>query len=609
MALFAMSTANLMSACISREVILRRAGLRYFQRGMNYFRQGRVVEMEDLGNGVEAIVEGTEEYVVRLEAASGALEHTCNCPLGLDGAFCKHCVAVALAWMEGRAADAGVQEAVSAAQRKSAKSRITGEDIAAALNAADRATLVRLVLEWAEGNAPLKAKLMELGALRKGPEAGIALARKTLEKSIRIRNHLDYRETPSYAAGVEAAIDAVDALLGNGQAASVIDLCEDGMQWLSTAIEQVDDSDGYVMTLIERLQDLHLRACMEAKPDPVSLARKLFHSEMNSCFGEWNHAAEKYAELLGQAGLAAYRSLAQTAWARVPARTHGSGDDNKQNHFAITRIMEGMARQSGAIEDLVAVLERDLSHAHQYLRIAEIYRQANAREKALEWAERGMTAMPGFDGAGLRQFVAEEYRHSDRHADALRIIWIDFRDNPSLHSYQRLEEFARAAEDWEEWRSQALAHLRRSFSINSGKPGNVGASIHGWRYAKRDYSLLVEVFLHEGQEADAWAEAQAGGCSDTLWLRLAELREKQQPADAKAIYVRLGEQSVLRASGNYDDGVALLERAAAQAHALGKSAEFEAELDLFLRKHKAKRNLQKRAAERRRFLYLHEAIR
>ena len=610
MALLTMTQSNPLSQYLTKNLILRLAGDRYYQRGVNYFRQGRVAELEESGDSVEAIVEGTEEYVVKLTAKSGGLEHDCNCPLGLDDAFCKHCVAVALAWLDALASVVpapAVPETSGGAAKTTNSAKITGEDIAGTLEAADKATLVKLLLGWAEDNAALKEKLMHMAARRKGPEAGIALARKGLEKAVRVRRFVDYREMRSYAAGVETAIDAVEDLFGSGQAAGVIELCEAGVRWLSTAIEEVDDSDGYMTTLIERLQGLHLRACIEAKPDPISLAAKLFQAEMKGGYGEWAHAAEQYAEALGEEGLATYRSLAESAWAKVPAKTAVGSDYGKENHYRITGIMESLARQSGDVEELVAVLERDLSHARAYMRIAEIYRQAGERDKALAWAERGMKAMPGYEGAGLRQFVAEEYRHNDRHADALRIMWIEFRDSPGLESYKRLEEFARAAEDWDDWRGQALAHVRRTLAGGDRKSGNAGAVVQSWRNRRQDRSLLVEIFFHEGNAKEAWTEAQAGGCSDSLWLRLAELREKQHPEDAKAIYLRLGEQEILRASGNYDAGVALLERAAAAAHAIEKSGEFEAELDALLKKHKAKRNLLKRAVERRRFLYLQAA--
>jgi hypothetical protein len=286
-----------------------------------------------------------------------------------------------------------------------------------------------------------------------------------------------------------------------------------------------------------------------------------------------------------------------------------SSDYSRDNRSRITAIMESLARKSGNVEELVAVLERDLSYASQYLRIAGIYREARLREKALAWAERGMNASPGYDGARLREFVAEEYLHNDRHADALRIVWVEFRGNPSLEGYKKLEKYALAADDWEDWRDQALAHVRKTLKNGERSSGNAAAPTHSRRYPRQDRSLLVEIFLYENKHEDAWMEAKGGGCHEGQWLRLAALREKQHPEDAQAIYLRLGEQTIIRASGNYDEGVALLERAAAAARAREKSGEFEVELDLLLKKYKAKRNLQKRAAERRRFLYLATAPR
>ena len=80
------------------------------------------------------------------------------------------------------------------------------------------------------------------------------------------------------------------------------------------------------------------------------------------------------------------------------------------------------------------------------------------------------------------------------------------------------------------------------------------------------------------------------------------------PADAQAIYFRLGERDIQMATGNYDSGVALLERAAGAARSAGKSPEFQAALDSLLVKYKAKRNLLKRVDVRRRLLYLPASV-
>jgi hypothetical protein len=101
---------------------------------------------------------------------------------------------------------------------------------------------------------------------------------------------------------------------------------------------------------------------------------------------------------------------------------------------------------------------------------------------------------------------------------------------------------------------------------------------------------------------EAWQEAQSGGCNEDLWLRLAEAREKQHPADAMRVYLRVGGQVAVRSTGNYGDAVHLLERAATAARSAEKCSEFEAELDALLKKYRLKRNFLKRVEQRKRHL-------
>lgn len=81
------------------------ASARSFERGEQYYRDGHVSSLAERGAVVSATVRGTEDYQVRLEAVGGELRHRCTCPLGGGGEFCKHAVAVALAWLHGQSQD------------------------------------------------------------------------------------------------------------------------------------------------------------------------------------------------------------------------------------------------------------------------------------------------------------------------------------------------------------------------------------------------------------------------------------------------------------------------------------------------------------------------
>ena len=65
------------------------------QRGRDYYDDGCVVSLEEIGDGHwMAEVEGTELYIVEVEqSGDGGIYHTCTCPYDW-GPTCKHVAAV-----------------------------------------------------------------------------------------------------------------------------------------------------------------------------------------------------------------------------------------------------------------------------------------------------------------------------------------------------------------------------------------------------------------------------------------------------------------------------------------------------------------------------------
>jgi len=97
-----MAAGPTFDSVISESRLRELAGDRYFGRGLKYFRDGAVVNIRRVEDGIAARVIGTEPYVARLWLAGRALRWGCSCPLGVDGAFCKHLVAAGLAWRSGK---------------------------------------------------------------------------------------------------------------------------------------------------------------------------------------------------------------------------------------------------------------------------------------------------------------------------------------------------------------------------------------------------------------------------------------------------------------------------------------------------------------------------
>ena len=586
---------NKLSNALKDSVVRRLAGEHSYQRGSDYFSHGHVESLEETDEGLRAVVRGNLDYTVTLSADEGVLDYSCDCPVGGDGAFCKHCVAAALAWLDrsnGR---------VKPARRRKPKD-VTLADAGKILRAEDSGALARMLLDWAKDDDRLRERLILYAARRLGPESGAAAVRRAFQSAVRVRGFVPYREATGWAQDVDHAIDGIEQLLADGQAAAVIELCESALRSLLSAIERVDDSDGHFAILRDRLESVHYRACQEARSDPIALASRLFNWELNSGFDVFCGAVTRYAKLLGAKGMKAYRSLAEAQWAKVPARAAKDERSEWGAHFRITRIMESLAQASGDVEELAAVISRDLSHPYNYLRIAEAYREAGQSGKALEWAEKGVRAFPQNTDRRLREFAAQEYHRRRRHDDAMNLLWAEFMERPFLESYTTLEAHGKKAGAWPQWRERALAEIRSR--IAAAKEQARGQPRPSWMRSSDDHSLLVEIFLYEAKADEAWREAQAGGCSDGLWLRLAAAREAKNPEDAAPIYLRQAEAALSTANGRYEEPVELLIKAAAAMRKMNRAGEFVRWLDGLRMKYKIKRNFIKLVEEKRAALYV-----
>ncbi|MRR52874.1 MAG: hypothetical protein EG825_18545, partial [Rhodocyclaceae bacterium] len=165
-----MSLMGDFASAINDAVVRRLAGGRSYDRGLDYYRDGRVESLEEWADGVRAVVSGTQDYTVRLSSDEGILDYNCDCPYGSDGTFCKHCVAAALAWLNRR------HESAKPARRGKSK-EITPADAEKALLLEGHEQLVRMVMGWAKDDDRLRERVMLFAARRAGPETGVAAAR------------------------------------------------------------------------------------------------------------------------------------------------------------------------------------------------------------------------------------------------------------------------------------------------------------------------------------------------------------------------------------------------------------------------------------------------
>ena len=557
------------------------AGPAVFARGEAYFNSDAVSRLKMADDMLSAKVAGSYSYAVRLWEEDGGIEYECSCPHGEEGNFCKHCVAVGLAWLAESKSESGIK---SGKQKKANP----WKEITDFVGLQDAATLAEWLLESAKRDDVLYENLLLKARRTAGPASTVKAFRAAIDRAVKTGGYVDWHEMPTYAAGLENIADSLAELLQQGQAAALIDLSEYAIARVEAACEYVDDSNGGEMTdMLERLGELHYQACMAARPDPVALAERLFKYEMADGFDAFNDSLRRYAKLFGKEGIARYTELAEEEWRKVEPLTQETGRGDYDSHrWRITRIMECFAELSGDVEALVAVKSRDLSSALNYLSIAEIYRSRRQHDRALEWAERGVKAFPNKPDDRLRDFLAEEYLRCKRNDEAMQLIWVQFSERPGLGSYQKLHQFAKKASLWFAFREQALDHLGRLIDSEAGK--------RRAPYYFSNVGILVEIHLWEKNAEAAWNAAARGTVSDQLWLKLAAAREGDHPGDAVPIYRRLIETAVGQTNNaSYDEAIKLLKRLKPLVARSGMPADFGQYVALLRAKYKAKRNFIK----------------
>ena len=92
----------------------------YFTRGVEYWRKGKVFDLQRMDDSVEAKVRGTEDYIVKIDLST--LDFECDCMAFSPKAMCKHVVAALLVLIRGRSG-----QKITTKQEKKEKTKFKSE--------------------------------------------------------------------------------------------------------------------------------------------------------------------------------------------------------------------------------------------------------------------------------------------------------------------------------------------------------------------------------------------------------------------------------------------------------------------------------------------------
>jgi uncharacterized Zn finger protein len=514
------------------------AGGAVFARGEPYYRDGDVRILSITRGRVVAQVAGTEDYRTELRGSGRDIDGECSCRAFQDLGFCKHMVATALA-----ANDVGPNEADSGGAMGRIREHLKQRGVDA---------LVDMITGLAERDPALFRRLDAAAvALNEDDETLRKRLRKAIDNATGTQGYMDYRETPDWAAEVDAVLETVAGLASGPRAGLAYELANHALDRIGQALEDIDDSDGYGMSLLESARDIHLAAVVHLKPEPIELARDLFAREMADEYGSFDGAVQRYGNALGEAGLAEYRRLAGAAWektARSPGRKgRQDDDDDGVDRYRVRSILDFFAERDGDVDARIALRARDLSSQSDCRQLAEFCRQHGRDAEALRRAEEGLWMFEdGRPDAGLVTLAADLLAKAGRKGEAAAHLWRLFQKEPSFDLYARLGKIG-----GKDAREQAVSFLEREQA--SGKR-------FGWN---RPVDLLIRIRIEEKKFDAAWAAVRVHGAPGGLTNELAGKCEASHPREVLEVYTKQVDQLVNAAgNANYERAAKLVNKIA-----------------------------------------------
>ncbi len=573
-----------LASLLTLDLIQTLAGAKSYARGLAYFHEGAVGLLEEDGHTVTAAVQGTHRYHVSLSVSEEELEYDCTCPVGADGLFCKHAVALALSWLE----NSGEETFPPNDTAKPKKKRMTkAEQLRQYLETLPEAKLRDLLMDAAERDRSFRDKL--LIAAQSATSKGIADLRGIVNQATRVNRYDE--DAYNYAERLNDLADLLETRIDDGDA-ELVELIEDAILQAEGGQEQIDDSEGDTYSGIERLSEVHLRACQRLNPDPVELAERLFEYQMQGGSEAFYTILPDYAAALGETGHARYEDLVLENWNKLPGLTAGNSISQSwdAHRSRLESAMKALATRRGDVETLIAVYRRDLSTPRNYLRLAGLLKEHQRFDEALACIEEGIASFPkGYGQEDLIVFAIEEYVRRKNYDAVEKLAWERFERRPGDSEFFELLKTAEQINRLDTLRQRAMSFLEARVAREEAS----GQKPTAWLHASRD--TLLEIHLAEKNAEAMWATLKGGPTSSSLWEKCADLRGKTHPEDAIPLYFKLLPTAVSQGSNNarYDSAFRIVQSIGKLRKTQDRVADFKQELARIRLEYKAKRNFIK----------------
>lgn len=556
---------NTLKQVLTAQTLRENAGTIYYFRGRDYFDDGSVGKLTCSDNAVSATVSGTQPYTVKLFSKNNTLQGSCSCPLGQDGEFCKHQVALGLAFLNQGMAKA----------EKQAKSSFNWKKF---IQGSSREDVEKILFEM----SPHCPKIIEKYRMQNLTGAPATLT-KELKKKIDALvataeqcgdciddydyddddwNHDDTDYSEEFREGHNQLAKALSAAVTRQQYGVVLEVAQYGIECMRNISVPEED---VVIDFVDSMLLVYVQAALLGAITPKDLIAQIEAWEKDSTLSSFDAFDSIYTDMPAPVKDLWYEHD-RARWSKLPTLKMGSPHDNAGRRRLEARLLEG-ADERGDKDFILAILKRNLSRPHDVMALVAEYRRQNLLKKILPLLQEARHHFP--KNHDLRDALTDELQKFGRHDDALALAWAEFQASPlSPEPFTFLQKTAIRANCEADYFAKALALLAEFEAQKAQTPSYYG-------YAGQARTRRVEILLAAGQNDEAWELGKNLTSNESLTLRLIAARAKEQPMDAAEACRKLVERALVPTGEHaYVNAVKLLLLYKKYTRAAGQTTQF-----------------------------------
>lgn len=516
-----------------------------FERGLGYFREGRVSNTQVHDLTLRGEVEGSEprNYKVKIEyEKEGRLIPKCTCPFDIEE-FCKHSIALLLQWIHRREEFLNVDLVLKDLRSKS------------------KEELLRFIQEGIRVNPSIIIYLSDPGSKR---------FKKQLEAVF--SSYVDYYNVRELIEKLEEIRDGTERLFDRknvqesfGRLKEIIDLC-------FRNYGNVDDSDGMLAKFIGESLKLYARI-IQALNVEWSVKQKI-HEDNWKMFVTDEYGLSDYVPgmIMDSCTTENDFNLIEKLASEELQKRKAQADEYGVSE--IVDILLDLYEKRKDHEKFLHLCEKEFKHS--YLRYIKNLEAEGKIDQAAQCYTRALDFARGFMKTELIEKLGD-LKHAQRSDHESLSLYINaFKDRSEVELLGKIKHLSEELGSWKDVKDELTSFLEQ----------------------KEDSHNLIEIYLKEGDLVLAFRIASLYITNKPDAERVAKACEKSMPDKATELYQNMAEESIKQSDTNGYRAAKYYYKTVKRLYSsLGKAKEFRCYIDEIKLANKRKPALQEELSE------------